>query len=218
MSPAPALPRHERPDISRIGALSGAMILNAGVLLLLLIPLTIPMPPAPPIDTFEWIVPDVEIIPVLPDPPEPPVIPRARREPIPVQPVVVERVDPPVVEDATWAVPADPVVAPPVASEPATSSEPLAAATLQSIHSPLPRYPTIALRKRWEGVVVLNVLVGEDGRALKVEVERSSGRRELDASARSRVLKDWRFRPAMRDGVARKAWGRIDVEFTLGRG
>jgi protein TonB len=68
-----------------------------------------------------------------------------------------------------------------------------------------------------EGTVILQVLVGSDGRALEVRVHQGSGHRLLDDAARRQVLRHWRFRPAMQDGRAVQAIGLVPVEFRLGR-
>jgi TonB family protein len=62
-----------------------------------------------------------------------------------------------------------------------------------------PRYPSGALRRGEGGTVVLRVNVGADGKPEDVEVARHSGSRELDRAALVAV-RDWRFRPATRDG------------------
>lgn len=88
--------------------------------------------------------------------------------------------------------PATPAVA---TTEPAPATEalPLAAG------NPEPRYPSGALRRGEGGTVVLRVNVGADGKPEEVEVARHSGSRELDRAALVAV-RDWRFRPATRDG------------------
>jgi periplasmic protein TonB len=63
--------------------------------------------------------------------------------------------------------------------------------------------------------VVLKVLVDVDGKPLSVEIERSSGNRKLDDTARRQVLRKWMFRPAIRDGVAVQVYGLVPVNFTL---
>jgi len=75
----------------------------------------------------------------------------------------------------------------------ATQALPLAA------DNAAPRYPAGALRRGEGGTVVLRVNVGADGKPEDVEVARHSGSRELDRAALVAV-RDWRFRPATRDG------------------
>ncbi|WP_206413263.1 energy transducer TonB, partial [Lysobacter enzymogenes] len=59
--------------------------------------------------------------------------------------------------------------------------------------------PAAALRRGEGGTVVLRVNVGADGRADEVAVARRSGSRELDRAAMVAV-RDWRFKPATRNG------------------
>jgi protein TonB len=66
-----------------------------------------------------------------------------------------------------------------------------------------------------EGTVMLRVLVDVDGGPLEVTIEVSSGNRELDRAARAQVLKSWKFQPAMQDGRAVQAYGRVPVNFSL---
>ncbi|HEX7916844.1 MAG TPA: energy transducer TonB [Rudaea sp.] len=75
-------------------------------------------------------------------------------------------------------------------------------------------YPPIALRNHVEGTVILRVLVGEDGNVKDIEVDRSSGSRDLDRAAREAVMK-WKFRPGVRGGVAYAGWARVPISFAL---
>lgn len=63
-----------------------------------------------------------------------------------------------------------------------------------------PSYPAEAVRKGWQGTVVLRVVVRPDGQAGEVTVFSSSGYPVLDAAA-VHAVRRWRFRPALRDGV-----------------
>ena len=63
--------------------------------------------------------------------------------------------------------------------------------------------------------MLLRVLVDAFGRPVEVTVERSSGHRDLDRAARDKVLADWRFDPAQRDGVAVPAYALVPIDFTL---
>lgn len=61
-----------------------------------------------------------------------------------------------------------------------------------------PPYPARAMRRRMEGTVFLNVTIGTDGRAKRVELAESSGHRILDNQA-LKYVKRWKFTPA-KDG------------------
>lgn len=65
--------------------------------------------------------------------------------------------------------------------------------------SPEPRYPLTALRRGEGGTVVLRVNVGADGVPDDIAVARRSGSRDLDRAAMVAV-RDWRFKPATRNG------------------
>ena len=65
--------------------------------------------------------------------------------------------------------------------------------------------------------MLLQVLVGIDGRPLDVTIAQGSGHRELDEAAREQVLKRWRFQPAMQGERAVQALGLVPIEFSLPR-
>ena len=81
-----------------------------------------------------------------------------------------------------------------------------------------PAYPSEALRAGVQGTVLLKVLVDTSGKPVQVAIERSSGSRILDDTARQHVLAAWRFHAAMRDGHAIEAWALVPVKFNLSQG
>ena len=83
--------------------------------------------------------------------------------------------------------------------------------------APAPTYPKRALQQRLTGTVLLQVLVGIDGRPLEVTVAQSSGHRDLDEAARAQVLRRWSFQPATRNGQAVQAIGMVPIEFAVQR-
>ena len=91
----------------------------------------------------------------------------------------------------------------------------MAGVRLEYLHAPAPDYPRAVARAGIEGTVLLEVLVGTDGRPLDVTVRESSGNRRLDAAARDQVLQQWRFRPATRNGQPVRAIGLVPVDFRL---
>jgi protein TonB len=215
-------PHHPRPDATRILGISGTLAFNLVMLLVLLAPLSRPDSPRlpdPPM-VFDWITPKA----VPPDPPPIEVevaapqartTPEVRPRPVPpaVEPVMVDN----------GSLPAQSIVErpatdlSPAATTPATSTAPLAGARLAYLEAPAPRYPREALVAGSEGTVLLQVLVGVDGRPLEVRVHQGSGYRVLDDAARRQVLRHWRFQPAMLDGRAVQATGLVPIEFKLGR-
>ncbi|QXC29306.1 energy transducer TonB [Aeromonas sp. FDAARGOS 1409] len=84
-----------------------------------------------------------------------------------------------------------------------------------SLHNPEPPYPPESRRRGEEGRVVLKVRVSREGSAESVEVERSSGHRRLDMTAR-RTVSRWRFIPARQNQVAVADWARVTIIFKLG--
>lgn len=208
----------ERPNAARIAAMSGAIAVNAIALLLLLMPMSAPLPVTvdePPIEVY--LPPEKKIEVVEVDKTEKPPIhkpeatirtqPHANVTPV-TDDVVVDQGD----ELTTPNV--DPVIDS-ISIEPSTNAIP--AVRLEYAHAPPPTYPRDALRTRTEGMVMLQVLVDVDGRPLDVQVQSSSGNRSLDDTARKHVLKRWRFKPAMRDGVAIQAYGLVPIDFTIPR-
>lgn len=92
---------------------------------------------------------------------------------------------------------------------------PISGVALQYRHNPPPVYPREALRQQWQGTVLLRVTVDEAGNPVQVDIETSSGHRALDRAARDQVLLQWKFVPAMQNGQALRAIGRVPVTFTL---
>lgn len=86
--------------------------------------------------------------------------------------------------------------------------------SLGSAANPSPPYPPLARRRGIEGTVVLRVEVSAEGRALAVDIARSSGSSMLDEAARDTIAR-WRFRPARRGGEAVAAATTVPVRFSL---
>lgn len=80
--------------------------------------------------------------------------------------------------------------------------------------NPPPEYPTSARRHRYQGTVVLEVLVNENGRVDEQKIFTSSGHLVLDQAA-LRAVKSWLFQPASRDGKTLTMWVRVPVRFIL---
>ena len=87
---------------------------------------------------------------------------------------------------------------------------------VEYVRAPSPQYPPVSKRLHEQGVVVLRVLIDIDGRALRVEVEESSGFERLDAEARNAVQRA-RFKPWTENGRARQAVVLVPIEFGLSR-
>jgi protein TonB len=75
-------------------------------------------------------------------------------------------------------------------------------------------YPRASKILDEQGVVMLSVRIGIDGRPLEIIICASSGHRRLDQAALDAVA-HWRFRPVTRDGVPIEAWTRLPIAFRL---
>ena len=204
---------------SRIFGIAGAITLNAAALMLLLVPVSAPMPVAPDIG-FVWELPQKKETP----PPIPVEVPITK--PQPVRNTTPVPINPPTqqpVLDQEVIVPEGNEYVPPNNIEPTpdigptqpTDPGPLPSTRLEYASAPAPVYPREAMLDGIEGTVLLKVLVDVDGKPLSVEIERSSGNRRLDDAARRQVLRKWMFRPAIRDGQAIQVYGMVPVSFSL---
>ncbi len=82
-----------------------------------------------------------------------------------------------------------------------------------------PRYPLSAIKGGAQGKVVLNVMVGRDGKALQVELDQKESTPNIDAklvaAAREAAI-NWTFAPAKDDrGKAVEGWVSVPVTFSL---
>ena len=207
------------PDARRIAGMAAAIVLNAGLLMLLMVPMRAP-PDAPLPDRdpdLRWILPKTPtpVPPVVPvEHPRTPTTHSPVARPVdttpPIAPVFVDK-DPmqsQAVDDHEPVEPTQPTQA-------IDDGQPLPGVRLEYADAPAPAYPRDALRDGAEGTVLLQVLVDVDGTPLRVDVQRSSGDRRLDLAARRQVLEHWRFRPAMKDGRAMQAIGLVPIAFNL---
>ncbi|MFZ5663167.1 MAG: energy transducer TonB [Pseudomonadota bacterium] len=212
---------HTELDRGRIAAISGAVLVNALLFLLLLAPMTPPAPSPHADDTL--VIPIVERARPVPPPPRP--VPVERPRPVRPMPERVHRpqpVPPPAAEPATDPQPGDLPAQPTDAASGAVATtlepEPPGSGThLAYRHAPPPPYPPQAVRQGLTGSVLLRVTVDIDGTPIEAAIERSSGHRLLDQAARRHVLARWRFEPAMRDGMPIRAVGLVPVDFVLER-
>jgi protein TonB len=72
----------------------------------------------------------------------------------------------------------------------------------------------LSVRRGEQGQVVLNVLIGVDGKAQKAVVAQSSGFERLDAAALATVQR-WRYVPGKRGGVPEAMWFKVPLAFVL---
>jgi len=220
MSPASlAVARHVHPDPARIAALSAAIALNLGVILLATRPISpeqlnavrdlIPV-------QLTWIEPPAKTPPPPPVTmkplPHPPAVPIVQPRPVPVSPPLVAV--PSEATPMTIPVSTAPKLAPPTSDATGMVPGTPAMASLAYRSAPL-HFPVQALHRRMHGTVLLRVLVDETGKPLDVVVEHGSGYGLLDRSAREQVLAGWRFEPAISNGRPVRAWARVPVSFDL---
>ena len=100
----------------------------------------------------------------------------------------------------------------PQAVPPAETAAPIIPPSI--ISQTLPEYPSSALEKGIEGVVMVQAFVGLNGKAEKVEIKVSSGDLELDASA-IKAVSQWSFNPAAQAGAPVASWFEVPIRFTL---
>ena len=77
---------------------------------------------------------------------------------------------------------------------------------------PKPQYPRSAQRRGEKGTVVVRVLIGLDGTAKKVTLQKATPYAGLNEAALSAVRRA-RFKPYMVDGVPREAQADIPIKF-----
>ncbi len=78
-----------------------------------------------------------------------------------------------------------------------------------------PEYPPLARKLRIEGVVVLSVLVDEDGHVEDVQLLEPISQNVGINEAALQVARQARYKPATRDGVRVKMWTRLRIPFKL---
>jgi protein TonB len=103
--------------------------------------------------------------------------------------------------DVRDSVPAAPVVLPP---------------RVDPSGCPAPAYPQLARQRGLEGVAMLLLQVGADGRVLQAKLLESSGHAILDDAALA-AARGWRLTPASADGVAVAGALRVPLRFRLER-
>jgi len=83
----------------------------------------------------------------------------------------------------------------------------------RAIFKPDPEYSPEARQAKYQGTVVVSVIVGADGKAHAVHVERSLGM-GLDEKA-VEAVRQWRFEPALKDGKPVAVAVSVEVNFHL---
>ncbi|MGA9472495.1 MAG: energy transducer TonB [Terriglobales bacterium] len=83
----------------------------------------------------------------------------------------------------------------------------------KAIYDPDPEYSEEARRAKYQGTVLLWIVVGADGKPRDIRVERSLGM-GLDEKA-IEAVKQWRFEPSLKDGQPVAVQVNIEVSFRL---
>jgi TonB family protein len=83
----------------------------------------------------------------------------------------------------------------------------------RAIFSPDPEYSEEARKAKWQGTVVLWVVIGPDGKPRDVRVQRSLGM-GLDEKA-IEAVRSWKFEPAKKDGQPVAVQVNVEVNFRL---
>jgi periplasmic protein TonB len=78
-----------------------------------------------------------------------------------------------------------------------------------------PKYPQAAVDERVQGTTSVAILVDTDGHPGEVRVLHTSGDPQLDEAA-VRAVRKWTFTAATAHSQVVPAWGRLDVNFSLG--
>ncbi|WP_313713344.1 energy transducer TonB [Pseudomonas sp.] len=182
------------------------------------------VPPQIPPMTIEFAAPAPPVVqPPLPAPappvvePPPPVVdelaakPKPKPKPVP-KPVVKQAPKPQ--PKPVEAPPPAPVAAPAPPAPPAPAPVTPPSANAAYLKNPAPEYPQMALRRGWEGTVLLRVEVLPNGKPGQIQIQKSSGRDALDAAALAAV-KRWSFVPAKQGDVAQAGWVSVPIDFKL---
>ena len=209
-----------RPELSRILAIAAVILVHVLAFLLLLVPLAnsplqsdapkpdrwkvpieIPATPTPPV-----------VVPVVP---QQPAVTPADSRPATQHPRTTS--NPAIVDQGTLPGASDTVIPSDFTGDigPVDTTPMQMGSQLETIAASAPRYPRDEARAGVQGRVMLRILVGIDGRPVEVTIDKSSGNRVLDRTAREHILNTWVFKPAMRDGQPVQAYGLVPIDFTM---
>jgi protein TonB len=155
---------------------------------------------------------------VAPPTPAPAPKPVAAPEPSPAPPAVTATSEPqpapPPISAPVTAAPAPAITAAPApAPAPAPKVE-LPTTDADYLHNPPPVYPRLSFRLGEEGLVVVRVLIGTDGRAQDAQIAKSSGFSRLDQAAEA-TARGWRYVPGKRGGVPEPMWVNVPIRWEI---
>ncbi len=78
-----------------------------------------------------------------------------------------------------------------------------------------PKYPPLAQQMGLEGAVVVNALISENGDVIRTEILRGIKNGASLESAAEAAIRQWKFTPAIKNGVKVKVWKPIETRFRL---
>jgi protein TonB len=84
------------------------------------------------------------------------------------------------------------------------------------LYAPRPPYPPLSRQSGHMGLVLLSVIVDQQGKVSTISVMKSSGYVELDQQALRTVRDRWRFKPAMKYSVPVATEVVVPIRFSLG--
>ena len=190
---------------------AGILVVHAavvGVLLTVGPRTSLSSPPSRPVEVRFVAMPEMQ---KQWTPPEVKAVVAAIVAPMPEVPLIEIPVAPP--SERAITAPARTTVASPPVSD---AGAPRLISSVEYVREPIPRYPPKSRKLREQGMVVLRVLIDEQGTACSIEIETSSGSVRLDHAAREAVQRA-AFRPYVEDGLPRRAFVLIPIEFSLSR-
>lgn len=82
-------------------------------------------------------------------------------------------------------------------------------------NQPAPTYPADSIANHDEGTVILDVVVGRDGKPQTVDVDPATHASAPLIAAANKAVMQWRFKPAMKDGKPVQSRVRVPVTFSL---
>ncbi len=78
-----------------------------------------------------------------------------------------------------------------------------------------PKYPPLAMQMGLEGSVLVNALISEKGDVIRTEILRGIKNGASLEQAAQNAIKQWKFTPAIKNGVKVKVWKPIETRFQL---
>jgi periplasmic protein TonB len=196
--------------MGRIGIVAG---MHVAALYLIAMSLGIAPPLVPP-KTEAFFVPEATT----------PVEPPRPIEPVEERPVVPDLIAPDVPLPDADPAPTDTITGNVVPIDQIPVAQPGSAIPVPTINPPAidprrplshPQYPPDVIRLNGEGRTVVEIYVLENGRVGDVRILKSSGFESLDRATINEAKRNWRLKPATRDGVPVAQWHRLVVAFQL---